>query len=59
MTEIYWRGNKAKYTGKIEKLYGGVFWEIEILDGHMKGQKKFTPRDPNEELNIGEHDNKW
>ena len=38
----YWKGDAAKYTGKVEHRYGGVFYEIEMLEGHLKGQTRLS-----------------
>ncbi len=40
----YWNGYKARYTGKSQTLYGGLFYELEILDGNRKGDFVWTPR---------------
>lgn len=42
----YFKGDKAKYTGNTEIIHGGLFYEIELLEGHMKGQFKVTQRAP-------------
>lgn len=42
----YRNGDKIRYTGKSETLYGGLFYEYEILDGHKKGQKGLTQQAP-------------
>ena len=34
----YWKGKKIKYIGTKETLYGGMFWQAEILEGHEKGR---------------------
>ena len=44
--ETYFKGDKARYTGKSEEMHGGLFHEIEMLEGHLKGQKQWTPRAP-------------
>lgn len=46
---IYWKGDLARYTGKSETIHGGVFYEIELLEGHLKGQTKVTQRQPKAE----------
>lgn len=46
MTTIYWHGDLARYTGKTMMLHGGLFYEIELLEGHMKGELKVTQRAP-------------
>lgn len=42
----YWKGDKAEYTGQTEELYGGVFYEIRMLEGHQVGQLKLTASAP-------------
>lgn len=46
MKTCYFHGDLAKYTGKTMALHGGLFYEIEMLEGHMKGQIKVTQRAP-------------
>ena len=46
MKTTYFNGDFARYTGKTITLHGGLFYEIEILEGHMKGQTKVTQRAP-------------
>lgn len=46
MNTIYWNGDLAKYTGKTMTIHGGLFYEIELLEGHLKGQTKVTQRAP-------------
>lgn len=36
--ELFFKGERARYTGKVEVLYGATFYEIEILEGHRKGE---------------------
>ena len=42
----YWKGDKARYTGKTEYLYGATFYEIELIEGNLTGEKKLTQRAP-------------
>jgi hypothetical protein len=49
MATLYWKGDLARYTGKTVSLYGGLFYEIELLEGHMKGETKLTQRAPDAE----------
>jgi len=42
----YFKGDLAKYTGKVFKKYGGTFYEVEILEGHLKGAKKVVTKAP-------------
>ncbi|MFM0432325.1 hypothetical protein PQQ75_25165 [Paraburkholderia aspalathi] len=46
MKTLYWHGDLARYTGATVTLYGGLFYEIEMLEGHMKGDFKLTQRAP-------------
>jgi hypothetical protein len=48
--ETYWKGNKAKYTGNSEVIHNGLFYELELLEGHLKGQKKWTQKQPSEPI---------
>lgn len=43
---LYWYGDLARYTGNIEYAYGGLFYEIEMLEGHLKGKTKYTKCPP-------------
>ncbi|MBK8583269.1 MAG: hypothetical protein IPL86_16070 [Flavobacteriales bacterium] len=45
MSTTYWRGDLARYTGNTSTAHGVLWYEIEMLEGHLKGQKKVT-RDP-------------
>jgi len=46
MNTTYFKGDLAKYTGKTFTIHGGLFYEIEILEGHLKGELKVTQRSP-------------
>ena len=46
MQTTYWNGDMARYTGKTMTLHGGLFYEIEMLEGHLKGHTKVTQRAP-------------
>jgi len=46
-TTFYWKGDLARYTGRTERLYGGTFYEAELLEGHRKGQLILTTNAPN------------
>jgi len=35
---VYFHGDLARFTGHTLKIHGGLFDEIEILEGHLKGQ---------------------
>lgn len=43
---MYWKGDLAEYTRKSETIHGGIFYEILLLEGHLKGQYKWTCRAP-------------
>lgn len=34
----YFKGDKARFNGWINRLYGGVFAEAELLEGANKGK---------------------
>lgn len=40
----YWKGDLAYYTGKKEYIHGGLFYEVKLLEGHLKGQSKWTQK---------------
>ena len=42
----YFKGDLAKYTGNTITLHGALFYEIELIEGHLKGQIKVTQRAP-------------
>ena len=44
--KTYWKGDRAEYTGKSMSMYGGVFFELKIVSGYMKGQIKWTQVSP-------------
>ena len=46
METIYYKGNKAEYTGKSEFMYGCWFFQIRILEGRLKGTLKDTSKCP-------------
>ena len=46
MQTTYWNGDLARYTGKTMTLHGGLFYEVELLEGRLKGQTKVTQRAP-------------
>jgi hypothetical protein len=46
MNTTYFKGDLAEYTGKKEYLHGAYFYEIKILEGHMKGQLKLIIKEP-------------
>ena len=44
--EDYFQGDRIRYTGKEEDLYGGHWYEFEYLEGPKKGKKGLSPRLP-------------
>lgn len=46
--ETYHMGDKIRFTGKVDPMAGGTFYEFEYLDGHKKGKKGHTQRKPND-----------
>lgn len=34
----YWKGDKARYTGKVSEAHGATWYELELLEGHRKGE---------------------
>ena len=46
MATTYIHGDLAIYTGKSITLYGGLFYEVLVCEGHMKGQIKHTSKPP-------------
>jgi hypothetical protein len=45
----YWKGDRAEYTGKTMMLHGGLFFEVEMMEGRLVGQLKVTMHGPNGE----------
>ena len=39
-------GDRAEYTGKVVEAYGGTFYEVVMLEGHMEGQLKAVKQPP-------------
>ena len=39
-------GDRAAYTGKVVEAYGGTFYEVKMLEGHMEGQLKAVKQPP-------------
>lgn len=48
MATTYWKGDLARYTGKTETVAGQAFYEVEMLEGHLAGQKKLVANAPKE-----------
>ena len=44
--ETRWHGDRAEYTGKTQEMHGGLFHEIQMMEGHLKGQSKWTQQAP-------------
>src|SRR3990167_7975553 len=42
----HFKGDEAEYTGAIQTVAGGTFYEIVLLEGHMKGQTKLVTNAP-------------
>ena len=38
----YFKGDLAEYTGKVEHLHGGKFYEVVLLEGHLEGKKRLV-----------------
>lgn len=48
----YFKGDKAKYTGNVIELYGGRFYEVEMMEGWFKGKTKLVVNGPKENNNA-------
>jgi len=46
MASTYFKGDLAYYTGKTARLHGGLFYEVIMAEGHMKGQIKHIVTPP-------------
>ncbi len=46
--ETCFKGDKAEYTGRTEKLYGVLWYEVRLLEGHEKGKTKLVKFAPGE-----------
>ena len=44
--QIYWKDDRAEYTGKSEVIYGGLFYEYKLLTGWKKGKKVWSVSKP-------------
>lgn len=42
----HFKGDKAVYTGKVESLHGGTFYEVELLEGYFKGSMRLVVAPP-------------
>ena len=36
--KVYLKGEEVTWTGKIEEIYGGVFYEVRVLTGYQKNK---------------------
>lgn len=43
---IYFHGDAAEYTGKTDIIYGALFYEIRMVEGHRKGDLLWTTTPP-------------
>jgi hypothetical protein len=43
---VYFHGDAAEYTGKAEMLYGKMFYEIKMIEGHLRGELRWSPTAP-------------
>lgn len=43
---LFVNGDKARYTGSSEIVHGQEAYEIEVTEGHKKGQLLWTYRKP-------------
>lgn len=48
MQTTYFKGDLAEYTGKTQEFAGGTIYELKLLEGHLKDQKRWTVRPPQE-----------
>ena len=51
---VYWKGDKAEYTGKTVMLHNSLFYEVKLLEGCMKDQLKVTQKPPTPFYLIGQ-----
>lgn len=52
MGTLYWKGDLAEYTGKTEMIHGGLFYEIKLIEGHLKDELKWTQRAPSQNSTV-------
>ena len=52
MKTAYFKGDKAEYTGKSETQFGGIFYEVLMLEGHLKGQSRWIVDPPGYTLGV-------
>ena len=48
MHKTYFNGDAAVYTGESKIFGAGRAWEIELVEGHLLGRKKWTYVPPGE-----------
>lgn len=41
-----WYGDEAVYTGESEFLHGATCYAIELIEGHLKGEIRWTYKAP-------------
>jgi len=51
MKTTYFKGDLAEYTGKSEMLYGKMFYEVRLLEGHLTGETRDVSKPPKTEEN--------
>lgn len=39
-------GDETRYTGERKIIHGGLFYEMELVEGHRKGEKVWTMKAP-------------
>ena len=42
----FFKGDEAEYTGRVFQIHGGTFYEVIMLEGHLKGETKVVPTAP-------------
>ena len=55
----YFKGDYAEYTGNMERLHGGVFYQIRLLEGHLKGQTKLVKQTAEQKADAAARDAEW
>ncbi len=45
-TYTYFKGDQAEYTGYSQVLLGTRFYEILLLEGHLKGETRIVKNPP-------------
>jgi hypothetical protein len=44
--QTYFKGDLAEYTGKVEQMHGGTFYEVRLLEGHLEGETRLVKKPP-------------